>query len=72
MADYTLQQVNPAQKPFNHGTQWSYCTNAGGLLTRVQAGDVRVNMLFVDGHVENDPIDLQAYYVSSGAYWAWR
>jgi prepilin-type N-terminal cleavage/methylation domain-containing protein len=61
---------------FNHGRSWiatgfvrSLSMNPWYVATVTEhRGDVRVNVLYRDGHVIEKPLDLTSYYQSNGAY----
>jgi prepilin-type N-terminal cleavage/methylation domain-containing protein/prepilin-type processing-associated H-X9-DG protein len=67
MCDMTLQQGG--YMPFNHGSHWSPATGVGSSLVGNEAGDVRINVLFVDGHVENKPPDSTPFWLLDGLPW---
>jgi prepilin-type N-terminal cleavage/methylation domain-containing protein/prepilin-type processing-associated H-X9-DG protein len=67
MCDLTLQQGT--YMPFNHGSHWSTATGPNYSLVGSEAGDVRINVLYVDGHVENKAPDPVPYWNVDGGGW---
>jgi type II secretory pathway pseudopilin PulG len=60
MCDCTVYQPG-GDITFNHGTTWSPNNPSTGVLTNATMGDVRINVLHVDGSVENKPPDPVPY-----------
>lgn len=72
MSDYTVYQRAPNIYDYNHGDRWRITAiDAAGTVTGGHLGNVKVNTLFVDGHVELKDPDVKAfrdYKPGDGAY----
>lgn len=73
MCDYTLYQPGAAGYQYNHGNFWNIpaVDSTTGQTTGMN-GNVRINVLFLDGHVENKSPDTQAYVIMGGPAYVFR
>jgi len=54
---------------FNHGKRWTIpAFDTGNKKADAHNGDVKLNLLFVDGHVETKQPDLESYYASGDGF----
>jgi hypothetical protein len=74
MCDMTWYQASPTKYIYNHGTRWTVpsidpTTHA---VSPGHVGDVRINVLYRDGHVDGHAPGLTSYLVVGGpAYFFW-
>lgn len=68
MCDSTLYQSGVAGYVYNHGTFWEIpAIDSTTGQTTGMTGNVRINVLYLDGHVENKSPDTTAY-ITGGEY----